>query len=353
MYCCEEYTRPIWEGNTVWHELFWPVKEREVSLLYPIDEIIEVRSADGETLFLPEKDYRLKDGKLILPEDSAIVVTPWENYNPMEPKEELTAGANFTCATGGYLYCSDGKALQKLQYEISYRHSGTWNGPIPPFDPAALPRTRRLLREKRGLKVGFLGDSICRGEDTSGIFNVAPFMPIWSQMACERLEQVFDCDVECLNKAIGGKTTGWGKENVQKLFADFPVDLFVIAFGMNDGRAGEALRTYVEDCRAIAMLVRERNPECEFAFVSTTLPNPLCTQFTHGDSHHRDYEKPYGEMAKGFGASAVFAPATSMQSYLMTRKHYYDITGNNVNHPNDFMARVLAQTLLRVVVGEF
>ena len=32
--------------------------------------------------------------------------------------------------------------------------------------------------------------------------------------------------------------------------------------------------------------------------------------------------------------------------YLLERKPYIDMTGNNTNHPNDFLARLYVQTLL-------
>ena len=36
---------------------------------------------------------------------------------------------------------------------------------------------------------------------------------------------------------------------------------------------------------------------------------------------------------------------TAMHQSLLSRKRYEDMTGNNVNHPNDYLARVYAQTL--------
>ena len=42
---------------------------------------------------------------------------------------------------------------------------------------------------------------------------------------------------------------------------------------------------------------------------------------------------------------------TSMSLSILTRKDFYDYSGNNINHPNDFFGRVYAQTLLETVVG--
>ena len=40
------------------------------------------------------------------------------------------------------------------------------------------------------------------------------------------------------------------------------------------------------------------------------------------------------------------APMTSVHRHLLGRKQYYHASGNNVNHPSDFMARVDAMVLL-------
>ena len=41
---------------------------------------------------------------------------------------------------------------------------------------------------------------------------------------------------------------------------------------------------------------------------------------------------------------------TSVHKSLLERKHFYDMTGSNLNHPNDFLARVYAQSLLSALI---
>ena len=41
-----------------------------------------------------------------------------------------------------------------------------------------------------------------------------------------------------------------------------------------------------------------------------------------------------------------------MHQSILEHKRYRDMTGNNVNHPNDFLARVYAQTILQTIAGE-
>ncbi|MBR5529062.1 MAG: hypothetical protein IKU57_01165, partial [Oscillospiraceae bacterium] len=47
----------------------------------------------------------------------------------------------------------------------------------------------------------------------------------------------------------------------------------------------------------------------------------------------------------------VVADMTTYHKSLLAHKRYYDMTGNNVNHPNDFLARAYAQLLWQTVVG--
>ena len=42
---------------------------------------------------------------------------------------------------------------------------------------------------------------------------------------------------------------------------------------------------------------------------------------------------------------------TAMHLDLLKAKRFRDMTGNNVNHPNDFLARVYAQVVLQTVAG--
>ena len=46
------------------------------------------------------------------------------------------------------------------------------------------------------------------------------------------------------------------------------------------------------------------------------------------------------------GPGVAVADMWSMHGYLLKHKTYWDMTGNHVNHPNDFLVRIYAQTLL-------
>ena len=352
MYNCYAYTRPIWAGNTVLHEMFLPVGEREVAMLYPIDEILSVQDACQSTTYVEGQDYELHGGKLFIPEGSRIAVMSMDDFHPMENDPALTSGAGFTHIDGGYIRFAEGSVFHQMQYEISYRHSGTWDGPAAPYDPAKLPRTRKLLREGKHFRLGYLGDSICVGANASGMGGVSPYMPIWPEMIRQRLTELTGCTIDYRTRAVGGTVSGWGNENATEFFRDFAPDLFVIAFGMNDASGQVDRHVFRDNCRDIAEQIRKISPDCEFVFVSTTLPNPEADQFSK-DRDHAMHEGLLAALAEEYGEHAALAPVTSFHQYLLTKKNFRDMTGNNVNHPNDFMIRVYAQVILSTIIGEF
>ncbi|MPN39371.1 hypothetical protein SDC9_186899 [bioreactor metagenome] len=63
---------------------------------------------------------------------------------------------------------------------------------------------------------------------------------------------------------------------------------------------------------------------------------------------HEEYTNKLYEVAKDYNG-VVVANMTQIHKYILTRKHYRDITGNNVNHPNDFVARMYLQVLLDTI----
>ncbi|MCL2518001.1 MAG: SGNH/GDSL hydrolase family protein [Oscillospiraceae bacterium] len=338
MYNCEEYMRPIWEGNEVLHESFMPVNEREMKLLYHADKILSVMNAEQTIEFQEGKDYILRDGMLYIPETSGIKIMPWDEYNPQIQSEEKLTERGFTCTRGGYLRF--GFNFHAIQYEVSYLHSDEWTGYKPVNERNMLPNG--------DFTFGFLGDSIATGGDSSKFCGLPPYAPVWAEMIAERLEELYGIKINYINKSVGGTASGWGNENVMESFKDTAPDLFVIAFGMNDASGKVDNFVFRDNCGSIADKILALNPDCRIIFVSTMMPNPLAGQFI---GEHETHEGLLIELA-GRYKNATVASVSSMHKYLLTKKNFYDMTGNNINHPNDFLARIYAQTILKSITNE-
>jgi hypothetical protein len=52
-----------------------------------------------------------------------------------------------------------------------------------------------------------------------------------------------------------------------------------------------------------------------------------------------------------FGIDVEIAPMTSISKYIHSQKRFRDTTGNNVNHPSDFVVRAYAQSIYQTVFG--
>ena len=92
--------------------------------------------------------------------------------------------------------------------------------------------------------------------------------------------------------------------------------------------------------------VKEASPGAEFILVASMLPNaewhyPTMENFPR----YRD------ALAKLCGNGVALADMTSVWAEFLKRKKYHDITGNGLNHPNDFGHRLYAQVILGLLVA--
>ena len=114
---------------------------------------------------------------------------------------------------------------------------------------------------------------------------------------------------------------------------------------MNDGTRRVTPEEYGENIRAIMAAARAGNPECEFVLVATSLPNGEVGRFLGCQAEYL----PVLQALEGEGVAV--ADMTGLHEYLLTRKRFCDMSANNVNHPNDFLARAYAQLLWQTIIG--
>jgi len=133
-------------------------------------------------------------------------------------------------------------------------------------------------------------------------------------------------------------------ENAEKLVRPFNPDLCIVAFGAND--TNTPCETVISNLKNIINQIKSYNDDCEFILIAEAIPNKLlssdkCRFYGNQPS----FEKPIIKLQQQ--GSAV-ASVTDLQTKLYTRKRFIDLTGNNVNHPNDFFHRLHAQYILSV-----
>ena len=339
------YTYPVWKGDTVYNETVWPVDfdgsgDVEIPLLYHADSIVSVTDTRLERSFAEGKDYVLHDGKIVIKRGGDIALTKRSDFFLDRPQSE--SPFQIGCSEGGWLFFAEGDQITKKQYAVTYTHSDKWEG-IKPHKTEKLPKIREKIQNREDFGFAFFGDSITYGCNSSGMpeINVPPYAPIWPKMTVEALQNR-GCGVSYINRAVGGMDSAWGAEKCAELFAADEFDLFLIAFGMNDGVNDR----FYDNTVKIMESAMKINPDCEFLLVSTMLPHKLAAGFFKDQQYQQDILK---KICGEYGDKAELVPMTDVHKALLTKKRYFDMTGNNVNHPNDFLASVYAQSILEVL----
>ncbi len=341
----EEYLTPIWEGTTVYDESVMPLYNADgsmspITLAYAIDEIVSVKSADLQTTYTAGTDYTVENGKLVIPSGSAIPVTQYSEYYFDTP-----TGNAYPTTDGGYMYFSEDGWFHDRQIVVTYTHSDTWGGSVPKKQGQNLTNVQEKLENKEPITVAFYGDSITEGANSSAFLKKKPRLETYAELTVEAMRRTYGYEeIYYVNTALGGQTTAWGAENAQNRVAMHEPDLLFIAFGMNDPVTLEA--DYKASIESIINTVRADNADCDIVLVGTMLPNEEAGNNTYGNQV--EFVNVLNTIA-GEYSNVVVADMTNMHKSLLEMKSYRDMTGNNVNHPNDFLGRVYAQVLMETI----
>ncbi len=341
--------KPFWRSDIMDGEsvLFVKAKENQtpkVDLLFEPTKILSVCSSSGEVTYAEGRDYLWRPGtkEISLPNGSRIPFkTPQDLRRPAgsQPHKLTHRDGNGEILFGG------GHEYHDMQAVVTYQHkTDAWQGPMPSYVGDQLPRTVEKLKAKRPLVIAVFGDSISTGCNASGCVRTAPFQPAYYDLLALNLEKVYGGRVDVKNFAVGGTASPWGVENIQKVI-DAKPDLVILAFGMNDNPGARSAESYQANIKAMIDAVCKADPQTEFILVATMLGNPDWTLI-----HPELFPQYRDALAKLCGPGIVLADMTSIWTELLKHKKYWDITGNGVNHPNDFGYRIYAQVISALLI---
>ena len=343
---CKLFMQPILEGDTIYFETALPLKGEVISLLFPIKKIISVTDSSLNIKYIEGKDYFVKDGKLIIPENSDIKVLDVEEYYRKESAPvPIILDPNlgrYKFKEKRYLMFGEGSFMSDKQIAISYIHDGKWDSFKQSSERNKLKKFFHKLENKEPVNVLFYGDSITVGCNASGTEyggNKAPFLDPWPVLISKHLESKYQTEVHYFNTSVGGVTSDWARENCEKNINECKPDILFLAFGMNDG--GFKKERHFENIKYIINKAKADNPDLEIMLIATTVPNTESNWFVDGT--HTQYIELYKTLNLPYVA---ICDMTHMHLDLLKRKAFKDMSGNNINHPNDFLIRIYAQTIL-------
>jgi lysophospholipase L1-like esterase len=326
---------PFWLSKTMRSESLFFVDRGDgaamASLLFDRVERLMLATATGEVEFEPGRDYTVDTASGVVRRTAASRIpfaTLAELYPPHDP----------------FVLVADDDEFHRRQTIATYLHEpGGWHGYVPRLATVELRRTLQRLAASRPLTVCITGDSISEGYNASGFTGAPPRQPPYGDLVAAGLEQAHGSQVVLCNYATAGWTSDDGVAEVERV-ANARPDLVIVAFGMNDAGYAEA-PDFAANIETIMDGVRVASPDVEFVLVSPMLPNPrwpypVIERFPA----YRD------ALAALCGAGAALADVTRMWTDLLVRKSVHDLTGNGINHPNDFGHRVYAQVILALLI---
>jgi lysophospholipase L1-like esterase len=242
-----------------------------------------------------------------------------------------------------HLLFGEGPFFHNQQVSAAYESAESWSGPVPAADAAGLSLTIERLAAKEPLKIVVLGDSISTGANASGVEGAPPGQLGYPDLVAEGLRQRFGGVVELTNLSVGGTNAGWGVGQMQAAVAERP-DLFIIAFGMNDASGKFSPSKYRKEIARMAAVMREACPDCDVICVATMTANA-----TWQHAAPKLYPAYLEQLLTLRQPGVAVADVTSVWTWIVDRKSALDLSGNGVNHPNDFGHRLYADVVLALL----
>ena len=354
VYNLNTYLLPYWDSNVVYNETVMFVgADDEAPLLYNPTRIVSVRNYGLDIEYKEGVDYVIENNKIKRTPNSSIPYFEVDQYYLSSPDsiaiKVLNDKADTPLTGTRYLKYGEGDTFTRKQIAITYCHADTWQGTKPQGKSSRLANVLTKIKNADDVNIVYYGDSIttgCNASGTSAGGNVSPYMPGFFNMINEYLENKYGCFVFSSNTAVAGWTTSQGLAAVEARVLDKNPDLLVLGFGMNDMNTPVA--SYKSMIKSMIDQLHAHNPNANVILVGTTVPNYESDWY--GNQEY--FVGALNELENEYDFVAVADMTTMHKDIFAQGKRFRDVTGNNINHPNDFVVRAYAQVILQTLLGE-
>ena len=328
--------------------LFYKAKDGDSPmsrLLFPALHIRQMTNTAGDVVYEEGRDFTLSDDKttiLLTPASRIPFFTPADMYL----KAHDPTGISYKRGDPNtwLLWGPKTDPFLHTQCLVTYEHAPSlWTAYLPQFAGDTLPKTMAKLRNKEPLTIGVSGDSISFGYQSTFSRKLPPNRPAFFTQVVDGLKAYYGGAVTLKNHAVPGWSATNGIKDLPNLLKDKP-DLVFIAYGMNDV-AGNDAPGYGTHVKALIDQIHQALPETEIIMLSSSIGNAewFNTQVERFPVY-RD------QLKKLTGPGCALVDITAVWQELLKHKTYWDITGNGVNHPNDFGHHIYAEMILRSLI---
>ena len=322
-------------------------------LRFPAQEILSVACPTLGITYLPGKDFLLAEGGkgLRRPEGSALpclssrdLVLPAQEARPYPAPDANTVEGGLG---GTFLRFSNKDYFLNHQVEVTYRAREIPLPPVTPIPEGRLTRCRKLLNQEKQLRVTFIGDSITEGYNATEYLQLPPYQPPYPGLVAREWEAQ---GVRFLfqNRGIAGTCCHQAMERREEWRQDAP-DLLVIAYGMNDLN-DFAPAAFLQSLTAIQEDCRQASPHTEYLVVIPMGGNPQW-KYTPPENS-RLLQQTLLDFQKQAPCDTAVVDLYAFWNYMAQGKRFHDLTGNGVNHPNDYGHRIYAAAILNAMAPQ-
>ena len=355
-YSLKTWLKPFWYTREVYNETVMFVGENdEAKLLYDAEDIISVTSYGLDVEYKKGEDYKYENGILSRTENSSIPFWNKDEYYLKTPGRYIITVDNEKAGLPDgdvrYLAYGEQDTFTKKQISVTYTHSQEWKGPVPQGKSEKFVKTLEKIKNGEKTRVLFYGDSITTGCNASGLpqgGEISPYTPSFAKMFCDYLGEKYNNDkIELINTAVGGKAVSWGVSEIEDRVLGYSPDIVVIGFGMNDVKTSPDV--FKNSTELMVKAIKKKNPDAEIMLIATMLPNYEAT--SDWNYNQKLFVPKLLELEEKYGFVGVANVTEMHQALFDAGKRYRDVTGNNINHPNDFVVRLYAQVLLKTMLG--
>jgi acyl-CoA thioesterase I len=338
--------QPPWASPVVYRESVLFVQDGtappDARLVLAPKRIMRIASADGSQVFTPD-DYTVDaaTGRLMLTPHSRIPHLKAEELFP--PKgSPRSIRSKLGDPKHDVLYDETGW-FHDRQVEVTYEPAEAWSGYHPIVAKDALPRTLGKLKRGEPVTIALSGDSISTGDNSSGTIGKKPGMPGYPQMLANQLQESSHSKITLANRAVGGWRFEQGLEDLPKLLENKP-DLVILAYGMNHTRSHDP-KAFKQMAKTMIDRIHAADDKIEIILIAPMYGNP-----DWKNTPREEFPQHREAIASLAGPGIALCDVTSIWGKLLEHKRYTDLTGNGVNHPNDFGHRLYAQALLSLLL---
>jgi lysophospholipase L1-like esterase len=318
-------------GSIVRGETFFAkkgFKDQEYKTAFIPKKILAVYSPSSGYIFQPGVDYIATPAGIKVLDGSSIITAPEEFTTTATINELKNYGVRVTVE------------VQKYQYAISYEKQEK-------FFSKSIGSLGGLKSKigKHPISITFFGDSITEGANATSTYS-APHQPGYVGLVMAELNNLYPRMWVYRNNSVGGWSSINASASVQYRVNDLDSDLVVLAFGMN---GGDTPADYRKNLKYVIDEIQLKNPATSILIVSPTRANP----YSHIKNQYVDqYLSELTHLSSLYKNVAV-ADVTSTWDKVLINKSYYDLTGNGLNHPNDFGHRIIAEVVLNTILGSY